>query len=601
MKNRIIAFAITTNQSDKNSYNKASQHFQELAQSFDYVNIVLEHGVFHIWLIFEGQIDRLLTETSDKIQFCVGPYIGQYDSCLTNSLTNDKIRDRFLKVIIYNNEVQITNDYVGSIPVYYSMRRHLTMSNIEPVTVLDSETIHDDISVENLYGFMRYMHFIWDETLYTHIHTQEPDSLFIYEIDSNQPQKKFLGTLKPSKERIELNDVQVANELYELNQELVEQAFKDEEEIILPLSAGYDSRMILAAISQNRKLKERLKCYTYGPEGSIEVESARKLCSIYGVYWKRIDLPCHFLDMDYIHKIFLIFGSSLHLHGMYQLEMWNILSNDLTYRNGIITSGFMTGVPAGQHISLLRIQNKNQKLTQSMNHFSQSQRWNDKELMQTCPKYTNNLIDKVEKKYKEAFNRFNGELYQKSVVFDVWTRQRNFISYHPRTLEWVAPIVSPHMTPLYQNFFLSLSEKHLTDRRAIELMFKYHYPECAKVLSNSNGLKSISSRVDNVAVRLSNVFAFCGLSVLIPNAYKNKPVLFDIPALQNSGKGGLYPMFDLKKEDRALLNDFFDDTLLNEIYNRAINGSIIDYDRLLTIQVLAYGIKLISNGMKSGQ
>lgn len=597
MKNRIIAFAITTNKFDESSYERAFQHFQQLAQSFGYMTTVIEHGEFHIWFIFEGKIDKLLDKTNREIQFCVGPYITQYHSCLDQkNLSKDQIRDRFLKIKISTHDLQITNDYVGSIPVYYSLRKHLTISNIEPVTVIDSETNYDDISTENLYGFMRYMHFIWDETLYSHIYVQEPDCQYIYQIDSIRPQKMFLKTLKSSKERVEFSDVQVANELYELNQELVERALRDEEEIVLPLSAGYDSRMILAAISKNKELKERLKCFTYGPEGSIEVESAKKLCSIYGVYWKRIDLPCHFLDRKYLDKIFLIFGSSLHLHGMYQLEVWENISNNLTSENAVLTSGFMTGVPAGQHISILGIKNVNQKLTEAMNHFSQSKYWTDKELLHACSKFTNDIIDKVEEKYKDAFNRFDGEVHQKSVVFDVWTRQRNFISYHPRVLEWDAPFVSPHMTPIYQNFFLSLSEKHLTDRKAVELMFKYHYPECAEILSNSNGLKSISNRVENVAAALSRVFRVLRLSVLIPNAYKNKPLLFNIPALKHSEKEGLHPLFHLKHDEKQILNCFFDDVFLKKIYNKAINGSITDYEKLLTIQALAYAINLINDG-----
>ena len=597
MKNRIIAFAITTNKFDESSYKRAFQHFQQLAQSFGYTTTIIEHGVFHIWFIFEGKIDNLLDKTNREIQFCVGPYITQYHSCLDQkNLSNDQIRDRFLKIKVSIRDVQITNDYVGSIPVYYSLRKHLTISNIEPVVVIDSETNYDDISTENLYGFMRYMHFIWDETLYSHIYVQEPDCQYIYQIDSIRPQKMFLKTLKSSKERIEFSDVQVANELYELNQELVERALKDEEEIVLPLSAGYDSRMILAAISKNKELKERLKCFTYGPEGSIEVESAKKLCSIYGVYWKRIDLPCHFIDRRYLDKIFLIFGSSLHLHGMYQLEVWENISNNLTSENAVLTSGFMTGVPAGQHISILGIKNINQKLTKSMNNFSQSKYWTDKELLQACSKFTIDIIDKVEDKYKGAFDRFDGELYQKSVVFDVWTRQRNFISYHPRVLEWEAPFVSPHMTPIYQNFFLSLSEKHLTDRKAVELMFKYHYPECAEILSNSNGLKSISNRVENVAAAFSRLFRILRLSVLMPNAYKNKPLLFNIPALKYSEKEGLYPLFHLNSEEKQILNCFFDDVFLKKIYNKAINGSITDYEKLLTIQALAYAINLINDG-----
>lgn len=594
MKNRILAFFISNNDYKANSYKKALDHFAHLSERFKKHQTTISIGHFRLSLSYEGDIDRLLYKINDKLVFFVGACYGNLRSnseIVDNNLT--KARDRFVKIELENTKVTVINDYAGTIPVYYSMRNTISLSNIEPVVVLDSNSSYDDISPSGMYGFLRYSHFIWDETLYKHIFSQEPDSQFIYETGKSEPHKKYLQTLQPSDIRMGWNDRQVAKGLYELNQKLVEESLNHEEEIILPLSAGYDSRMILAAASRTADLKKNLRCVTYGPNGSIEVEAAQMLCKLHNIYWQQIDLPCRFLEPRYIHEIGLIFGSALHFHGMYQLEFWDEVIKIINTDKAVITSGFMTGVPAGQHISLLGINDDLDSLTTTMNNFSQSKNWTDDSLTKISANFGEHMIEEAEARFRQAFDRFAGEIYQKSVVFDVWTRQRNFISYHPRTLEWKAPFISPHMTPEYQNFFLSLSKKHATDRFAVELMFKYHYPELTKIVSNGNGLKVLSSHIGTSIFLISQILKKFKLSFLIPNSYLNKPLEFDIPALQFSKKDGLYPVFDLSGEGKEYLSEYFSDETLEMLFSQAISGSLKAYGQLVCIQAVAYGIKMI--------
>jgi len=507
-----------------------------------------------------------------------------------------RVRDRFLCIEMGSDKVIILNDYAGTIPIYYSSRNHISISNIEPIVVADSKSSYDDISAENLFGFLRYSHFIWDETLYKHIFTQEPDSKYCYVVDSLEVQKTYLETLKCSDERAKLSDYQVANELYELNRKLIYQSLENEQEIILPLSAGYDSRMIISAISEDLSLKKRLKCFTYGPAGSIEVESARKLSLTYKISWKHISLPCKFHEMVYLDKIGEVFGTSLHFHGMYQLEFWDEIKNYLDTDRPVITSGFMTGVPAGQHISLLGINSYNSNLSTAMNNFSQSKLWSCEELIETNGRFRPDMVDLSETRFRKAFERFNGTPCKKSVVFDLWTRQRNFIGYYPRTFEWMVPHISPHMTPEYANFFLSLSNKHLKDRKAVELMFLNFYPLSAKITSNSNGIEAIKkSYIDKLAFFISKIARKAKISNIMPLGYRNLPVILDLYAIKYSEKNSFYPLFNLNGKESDAFAEYFSYETMEFLYKQIIEkNDSKSFRKLLVPFTFAYGLRNIN-------
>jgi hypothetical protein len=186
------------------------------------------------------------------------------------------------------------------------------------------------------------------------------------------------------------------------------------------------------------------------------------------------------------------------------------------------------------------------------------------------------------------------------VVFDVWSRQRQFISYHPRTMEWLVTTISPHMTAEYQNFFLSLSERHLRDRYSIELMFKYHYPECARVFSNSNGLRAIDNDWDNVILFMSRVLRKIDLNNVLPIKYRNVPIDFSSPAVQYSKKESYYPIFYLKSEGADYFKSFIEDSLLEGLYDRSMKGDVDSYEKLLSVQTYAQALHMLTEG-KLGQ
>jgi len=595
MFSRIIAFFISQNINSSNSRKKAVNHFDSLVDEFKFLKYNISNKYYDIFICYEGDIEKIINKTDDKIEFCVGPLTEQYNSGYNVSVNNtEDINDRFLKILVSPDGVEIINDYAGTIPVYYSMRNYLSLSNIEPVTVLDSNSGFEDISYENMFGYLKFSHYIWDETLYRHIFVQEPDALFIYKNNKSEPIKTNLNTLKRSDKLIGASDKKVAEELYLLNEELVTQSLQNYDEVILPLSAGYDSRLIFASLSKNKLVKDKLKCFTYGPYKTMDVESAKMLTKKFKIYWKQIDFDFEYLKREYLNQIGMIFGGSLHFHGMYQFEFYNLIKNYFSNKKTVITSGFMTGVPAGQHISLLNFKSINDNLVDKMNNFGQSSYWLIEEFLSTG-KFKNSMLDLAESRFRRAFNKFDGTINQKSVLFDIWTRQRNFIAYYPRTFEWKLPHISPHMSPKYINFFLSLSDKHLIDRKAVELMLKYHYPELFKIPSGShNGQPFSTNFMNNKYHLIKKVFRKLRINKLLPDFYNTIHFDFDVEAVKKYKKDGFWPVFDLKDEVKSFLNNIFPDKFLNYLYEEAISGNGKSIGKLVEIEALSYSLKLLS-------
>lgn len=122
-----------------------------------------------------------------------------------------------------------------------------------------------------------------------------------------------------------------------------------DQEIVLPLSGGFDSRLLLWCLRE----KSRVRAYTYGlseDQGrSTEVVHAQALAERFGVRWERFplgDFHRHFDDWD------AEFGLSTHAHGMYHFEFYTKIRERLTGRQafliGIIGDAWAGSIPPRQ-------------------------------------------------------------------------------------------------------------------------------------------------------------------------------------------------------------------------------------------------------------
>jgi hypothetical protein len=501
--------------------------------------------------------------------------------------------DRYLLIQIENGQLKFSTDYAGSIPTFYSFRNGFSASNVEKCVLQSSKFDNDDIDFESVYGLMRFGHFIWDETAWKHMKQLLPNRDSIVDlrnsiIRAKRNEKTFVG-----EERHHSSLKANANELFELNKGLVKNSLKNCESVILPLSSGYDSRMIFSALADDNDLKSKLTCFTYGNKGSLEVAAAKELCKTAEVEWSHLELPAKFLGKRYLSDTADIFGSSMHMHAMYQIEMVeNLRSNNLIFRNSTFTSGFMTGVPAGQHNRLLGIEGVNPRLSRAMDNFSQSKVWSKNALEEISVFRGRGFEEACETKFRKAYNDFDGEDYQKSILFDIWSRQRNFISYHPRVLEWFYPVASPHMNPQYINFFLSINPDQLIDRRAVQAMFKFKYSQYSKIPSDSNLLRGVGPKLKTLLYLMPQILTKMGIEKDSFLGYESGNSKFDLRAIDDAKKESFFPLLEETRKNNVAEfidvfggNDFFQNT-----YLEAKNGNLNSYLKIVGLQSIALAL-----------
>jgi hypothetical protein len=288
-----------------------------------------------------------------------------------------------------------------------------------------------------------------------------------------------------------------------------------------------------------------------------------------------------------------IFGSSLHMHAMYQIEMVeNLRSKDLIESNSTVTTGFMSGAPAGHHIRILGIDEHSSSLSQAMSKFSQSKGWSRNALEQMSVFRGRGFEDACETKFQKAFNDFDGEIYQKSILFDIWTRQRSFVSFHPRVLEWFHPIASPHMNPEYINFFLSLSLDHLLDRRAVQAMFKFKYSQYSKIPSDSVLSGGVGPKFKILLYLMPQILSKIGLKTESFFGYESGDSKFDLRAISDAKKDSFFPLLEEneKNELSKFINIFGGNDFFQIQYQEAYNGNLNSYLKIVGLQSIALAL-----------
>jgi hypothetical protein len=555
-------------------------HLKKLAYKYNLTYKETDFGDFYIGFVLRGEVGHEPITQLDQFVVCSHSQVSMTE-------------DRYLLIQIENGQVKFSSDYAGSIPTFYSFRNRFSASNIEKCVLLSSKFNDDDIDFESVYGLMRFGHFIWDETAWKHMKQLLPNRDSIVDLRNSIIRAKRNVKTFVVEARHHQSLKATADELYELNKGLVRNSLKNCESIVLPLSSGFDSRMIFTALAEDRDLKAKLSCFTYGNVGAIEVAAASELCKTANVQWSHLELPAKFLKKKYLMDTADIFGSSLHMHAMYQIEMVeNLRSRDLIYSDSTFTTGFMSGAPAGHHIRILGINEHGSSLSQAMSNFSQSKGWSRNALEKINVFRGQGFEESCETKFQKAFNDFDGETYQKTILFDIWTRQRSFVSFHPRVLEWFNPIASPHMNPEYINFFLSLSLDHLLDRRAVQAMFKFKYSQYSKIPSDSVLSGGVGPKFKILLYLMPQILSKMGLETESFFGYESGDAKFDLRAISDAKKDSFFPLLEEneKNELSKFINIFGGNDFFQNTYLEAKNGNINSYLKIVGLQSIALAL-----------
>lgn len=113
--------------------------------------------------------------------------------------------------------------------------------------------------------------------------------------------------------------------------------------IVLPLSGGLDSRLLAYSLGGRRDVF----AYSYGLSAkqseSFEAVKAGMVAKECDIPFKQIDIY-DFLREDYLDRWYKLYGPTVHFHGMYQMNFYDGVMNDLhgqEYSNYYLLSGII--------------------------------------------------------------------------------------------------------------------------------------------------------------------------------------------------------------------------------------------------------------------
>jgi len=243
---------------------------------------------------------------------------------------SETLLDRNVLIGFQNDDIVIENDWLGSIPIFYNSKE-IIVSTLSLKTLKD-KTIHP----EGLNNYFEFGYSILEQTPFADVKFMRYFSKLIISQDRIKIEYKGDPILqdrlfnKVEDEEVVLKKIQD----YILNVEN-----KTRDEIILPTSGGYDTRLLNICINN----KSRIHAFSYGiskeQSKSFEVIYAKKISEILNIKWKQIQLGNFH---KYINEWFKIYGFSTHLHGMYHIEFYkkilegNNFGKNATFLSGII-------------------------------------------------------------------------------------------------------------------------------------------------------------------------------------------------------------------------------------------------------------------------
>ncbi len=225
-------------------------------------------------------------------------------------------------------------DWLGSRPVFYNERTGLVSHAI--TDVIDPSRI--ELHPEGFNNYLEFGYAVFGQTALVDIK---------YLPHSTRLTKTAEGSLKEEKlpdiaETLLAHTRSEHDVLEHFAQAIATWEKTTSGTIVLPLSGGFDSRLLAHSLRGNN----RVRAFTYGTSyqqsRSFEVINARVLAASLGLSWEQI--PLH----DFLGRIpnwEEHYSVATHAHGMYQMEFYEAIKNKVG--SGTVLSGIIGDAWAG--------------------------------------------------------------------------------------------------------------------------------------------------------------------------------------------------------------------------------------------------------------
>lgn len=221
-------------------------------------------------------------------------------------------------------------DWLGSRPVFYNEKTGKISYQINEVIDKQNISFHP----EGLRSYLRFGYSVFGQTPIEDVKFLRYSS----RIEKGKDGKLIITYLEDPAEGLLGYKADSGEVLEKIRQAVQKWEQTVTGSIILPLSGGYDSKLLLADV----KDKSKIRAYSYGyskkQEDSFEVVRARKLAASYQIDWKNIKLGEFLMYLDEWDEMY---GPAVHAHGMYQMEFYKKICEDIKGTDNAVLSGII--------------------------------------------------------------------------------------------------------------------------------------------------------------------------------------------------------------------------------------------------------------------
>lgn len=238
------------------------------------------------------------------------------------------------------DKVIFRTDWLASTPVFYNEKTLQASYRINDV--IDWDNVQFD--AEGLYNYLLFGYSVMEQTPIKYVKFLPPNAELIIE------EGKFSINRKEDKCLELLNGPETTEEdVLNLMEQRINHWAQNKEQIIVPTSGGYDSRLLNALVTD----KSKIHAFSYGAS-ALHPESVKAsyVCQKLGIDWKYVELGSFHHYMDDWNSLF---GPSTHAHGMYHMEFYKKIK-EMGYENLPLLSGIVGDAWAGS-IQLAPIEN----------------------------------------------------------------------------------------------------------------------------------------------------------------------------------------------------------------------------------------------------
>ena len=295
---------------------------------------------------FYGVLDGYIRDLQKKIFDLKGQEKSTFEAIADTWPLPDNITGSFSGTLInkHTNQVILCNDLIGPYPLYYlKFSGGLYISNSLLVLGITTGVDFDDAGVVQRCIGPEYLNF-GSRTILKGCKRLLPGEKIIFNEKGRIIKKEYDNTLYQNLENAEKSSGKNNQYLSFWNffKKEIAYCLNKTDEVNIALSGGIDSRILLAAIPENKKIS----CFTFGDIQNYETRIARKLAQRKKAYFKNFFHPeMYFPSLEVMTKY------TLKAEAVFLCSWLEILENSKSSGNQAFLIGDLTTALTGRTIA----------------------------------------------------------------------------------------------------------------------------------------------------------------------------------------------------------------------------------------------------------